>query len=206
MTSAVERTILFLDVDGPLIPFGPSSGPPRNSMPGDEGNPLLTRLTPETGRRLTALDCHLVWASTWLDEANDTVAPRVGLPKLPVVTWPDVIADEGPRGLHWKTRHLVDWAAGRPFIWVDDEISDMDRLWVEAEHSGPSLLHRVDPSTGLLDADFTALVGWLDRLVDLLKAGDYEHAPRPSAKASGNGAPVLCHHVWCPQAVEHTGV
>jgi hypothetical protein len=52
-------------------------------------------------------------------------------------------------------------ANGRPFIWVDDEISAMDRLWVGAGHSGPALLHRVDPAKGLTDDDFTTLADWL---------------------------------------------
>ena len=38
----------------------------------------------------------------------------------------------------------------------------MDRLWVAAGHPGPSLLHQVDPTKGLEDSDFHALVGWLD--------------------------------------------
>ncbi len=107
------------------------------------------------------LGCHLVWASTWMAEANEAVAPHIGLPRLPVVEWPDACADDSPRGLHWKTRYLVEWANRRPFIWVDDEISAMDRLWVAAQHPGPSLLHRVDPAKGLVDADFSALAGWL---------------------------------------------
>ncbi|MGW4818414.1 HAD domain-containing protein [Streptomyces sp. NPDC004227] len=161
MTSAAERPILFLDVDGPLIPFGSSSGPLHSSMSPDRGNPLLERLAPGIGPRLIALGCDLVWASTWMDHANEVVAPRIGLPKLPVLEWPDVNADESPRGLHWKTRHLVEWSNRRPFIWVDDEISEMDRLWVAAQHPGPSLLHRVDPTKGLQDSDFATLAGWL---------------------------------------------
>ena len=36
-------------------------------------------------------------------------------------------------GLCWKTRPLVEWAAGRPFAWVDDEITgaDLDQ-WLRA--------------------------------------------------------------------------
>ncbi|MBP0460134.1 HAD domain-containing protein [Streptomyces montanisoli] len=166
MASATGRPLLFLDVDGPLIPFGSSSGRPQaaaadTSGPIGQGNPLLTRLAPELGSRLMALECHLVWATTWMEEANEVVSPRIGLPRLPVVEWPVSRADEGPRGLHWKTRRLVEWASGRPFIWVDDEISAMDRLWVDAAHTGPSLLHRVDPAQGLADADFVTLAAWL---------------------------------------------
>jgi hypothetical protein len=166
MTSAGGRPLLFLDVDGPLIPFGSASGRPpavaaHASPPVSHGNPLLTRLDPGIGARLLALGCDLVWATTWMDEANETVAPRIGLPKLPVPAWPNTAAEAGPSGLHWKTRPLVEWADGRPFIWVDDEISAMDRQWVAAGHSGPALLHRVDPSKGLGHTDFAALAGWL---------------------------------------------
>ena len=166
VTSAAERPILFLDVDGPLIPLGSSSSRLRApafaaELSVEQGNPLLGRLDAGLGPRLMALDCDLVWASTWMEDANEAVAPRLGLPSLPVVEWPDTCADDSPRGLHWKTRHLVEWANRRPFIWVDDEISSMDRLWVAAQHPGPSLLHRVDPTKGLMNADFSALAGWL---------------------------------------------
>ncbi len=56
-------------------------------------------------------------------------------------------------------------AAGRPFVWVDDEITGADRAWVAAHHSGRALLHRVDPRDGLTDTDFEALAEWLDGLV-----------------------------------------
>ncbi|MFH0180413.1 HAD domain-containing protein [Streptomyces cacaoi] len=168
MASAAERPLLFLDVDGPLIPFGTSPDHPQAAAtgvptPADQGNPLLERLDPGIGARLLALGCDLVWATTWMEKANEVVAPRIGLPNLPVADWPDTAADAepDPRGLHWKTRHLVEWAAGRPFIWVDDEISSMDRLWVAAQHPGPSLLHRVEPARGLTDADFSAMTDWL---------------------------------------------
>ncbi|QFZ75488.1 hypothetical protein GFH48_21440 [Streptomyces fagopyri] len=166
MTHAVERPVLFLDVDGPLIPFGPSAGRLQAPVAGpeeppDEGNPLLGRLDRAVGPRLLALGCDLVWATTWMEEANEHVAARIGLPRLPVVEWPEAFADAGPRGLHWKTRPLVEWAGRRPFIWVDDEISAVDRLWVAAQHPAPSLLHRVDPAEGLTERDFSALARWL---------------------------------------------
>ncbi|MFE7075372.1 HAD domain-containing protein [Streptomyces sp. NPDC057620] len=163
------RPVLFLDIDGPLIPFGPSTGG-GSPAPPPPGNPLLGRLDPTVGPRLLALGCDLVWATTWLDDANEVVAPRIGLPTLPVVRWQDAPADavsstaaaDGvPRGLHWKTRHILDRAGRRPFIWVDDEIGAMDRLWVDAQRREPSLLHRVDPGVGLVDDDFAVLAEWL---------------------------------------------
>jgi hypothetical protein len=84
---------------------------------------------------------------------------------LPVVVWPEPTeADEREDrwfGLYWKTRALVDWAAGRPFAWVDDEITDADRDWVSAHHPGPALLRRIEASRGLTDEDFVVLGTWL---------------------------------------------
>ena len=153
------RPLLFLDVDGPLIPFGATHHP--TFAPTTGPHPLLPRLNPAHGPRLAALPCDLVWATTWTDDANEVVAPRLGLPPLPVVAWPEPSALDAWNGLHWKTRALVEWAGGRPFAWVDDEIADTDRAWVAAHHRGPALLHRVDPRRGLRDADYATLDRWL---------------------------------------------
>ena len=111
---------------------------------------------------MLALGCELVWATTWMVEANEVISPRLGLPELPVVEWPD--SDEDPqRGLHWKTSFLTRWAAGRPFVWLDDETTDADRQWVAAHHPGRALLHRVDPDVGLAEADFAMVRRWLDQ-------------------------------------------
>ncbi|MFE7625063.1 HAD domain-containing protein [Streptomyces sp. NPDC057509] len=172
MTGSVQRALLFLDVDGPLIPFGEVSKPypiyeAGPELHGADANPLLTRINPEHGSRLAALPCEVVWATTWMTDANECIAPRIGLPQLPVVVWPEPSEadDQDERnGLHWKTRALVEWAAGRPFAWVDDEVTNTDRSWVAAHHQGQALLHRVDPRYGLTAGDFAALDSWLRQL------------------------------------------
>jgi hypothetical protein len=162
------RPLLFLDVDGPLIPFGGSAqdypvfGDVGRS-PGEEEDSLLARLDPGLGPRLAELGCTLVWATSWEEAANHYVAPRLGLPALPVVEWPepsDLDDDDALAGRHWKTRALVAWAAARAFAWVDDEITAADRSWVAAHHPGEALLHRVDPRRGLTAADFAILGDW----------------------------------------------
>ncbi|MEV4636847.1 HAD domain-containing protein [Actinoplanes sp. NPDC049548] len=153
--------LIFLDVDGPLIPFTSRRGDDAAGSPAEVGNPLLDRLDPEDGRRLCALGGRLVWATTWMADANEVISPRLGLPQLPVVEWPD--DDEAPvGGLHWKTAFLVQWAAGRPFVWLDDEVTDADQRWILAHHPGRALVHRVDPHVGLTETDFSVVRRWLE--------------------------------------------
>jgi hypothetical protein len=162
MTSDRQRRLLFLDIDGTLLPFGDDTS---REPPGAKADSYLDRLNPQVGRGLAALPCDLIWATSWEQEANTEIAPRLGLPSLPVVHWPEPSAEREREdkwfGLHWKTRPLVEWADGRPFIWVDDEVSDADREWVPTHHHARALLHQVAPSRGLTVKDITVLDHWL---------------------------------------------
>ncbi|NEB04894.1 hypothetical protein [Streptomyces sp. SID13726] len=170
MTAA--RPLLYLDVDGPLNPYAakrqqrpegyttlrvkPEGWLAQHpGVPPSRVRPLRVWLNPAHGPALLRLadryDLH--WATTWTHEANTYIAPVLGLPALPVVTWPTLPAG-GPEGTFWKTHHLVTHAAGRPFAWLDDELDHRDRAFVATHHAGPALLHRVDPRLGLREGDF----------------------------------------------------
>jgi hypothetical protein len=171
------KPLLLLDVDGPLNPFAarqtlrpagynthrmlPEGWLAREAARGKRARPIRVWLNPAHGPALMALPFELVWATAWTHGANQLIAGHVGLPRLPVITWPEMFQVD-PDGVHWKTRHLVSWAAGRPFAWVDDEHTDADRAWVAANHAGPALLHYVDPGIGLTDDDFAALKVWAE--------------------------------------------
>ncbi|MGW2547321.1 hypothetical protein ACWC5I_42215 [Kitasatospora sp. NPDC001574] len=164
-TGAGLLPLLFLDVDGPLIPFGgPAGRYPVFPQSEDPSNPLLGRLDPAHGRRLAALPCEPVWATTWGPDANAHLAPLLGLPELrelPQRAEGDEAAADAWAGLSPKTRGIVAFAAGRDFVWVDDEIGGPDRTWVARHHQGRALLWWVDPAVGLTDGDYAAVGAWL---------------------------------------------
>lgn len=170
------RPLLLLDVDGPLNPYAARLPRPRGytttrlhpatwlarQTPGSRSHRrgLRVRLNPAHGAQLTALPYELAWATTWMHEANAMIAPVVGLPAdLPVIEWPELFARD-PDGLYWKTRPLLKWAAGRPFAWVDDMITDRDTAYVAAHHDAPALLLRIHPRRGLRASDFATLTRW----------------------------------------------
>ncbi|MEU5762254.1 hypothetical protein [Nocardia sp. NPDC047648] len=174
----MNRPRLYIDVDGPLNPYdakperrpqgyttfryyrtaGSPTGP---AGPGGTSRPLRVWLNPAHGEQLLRLAefYELTWATVWGVEANTWIAPKLGLPELPVVQWPTMYA-AGPEGTFWKTQHLISHAAGRAFAWIDDELSERDRDFVGYYHDGKALLHHVDPRVGLRDNDFHALERW----------------------------------------------
>lgn len=160
------RALLFLDVDGTLLP---SDGAKLDATLVDwqewqsNRNPRLARIDRTHGRLLLALACDLVWATAWMHDANEVIPPLLGLPPLPVADLPEAPPEDPIGALHWKTAPLVAAAAGRRFVWLDDEISDIDREWVRAHHGESALLHRVDPRSGLTEADLAVVGHWLGR-------------------------------------------
>lgn len=175
-----DKPLLLLDVDGPLNPYKdrlarlrgyrahrlkPSAWMSRQE-PGSRRHRrgLRVVLHPGHGALLRALPYELAWATTWMHEANEMIAPAVGLPRdLPVIEWPELFATD-PDGLYWKTRTLVEWAAGRPFVWVDDMLTEADVAYVAEHHGAPALLLTIHPRRGLRSADFARLRSWAAEL------------------------------------------
>lgn len=158
------KPLLLIDVDGPLNPDRTSSGRrkgyTRHRMAPD-GKTYTVYLNHGHGAELMHLPYELIWATTWEHHANEWIGPHLGLPKLPVIefdkTWPLPSRSDGT---YFKTHTIVEYAAGRPFAWIDDEISGHDTAYVEAHHPAPALLHRISPRDGLMVRDFNVLAEW----------------------------------------------
>jgi rhodanese-related sulfurtransferase len=134
----------------------------RHAARGERAKPLRVWLNPDHGAALLGLPYELVWATTWMHDANTLIAPQLGLPGLPVIEWPRMFHDDAD-GIHWKTRHVVDWAAGRPFAWVDDEFGELREVLelIAADGNRPLVFHCAagKDRTGLVAALVLALVG-----------------------------------------------
>jgi hypothetical protein len=156
-----RRPLLLLDFDGPLNPHRAAEVPPgyerHEIVEGDRTWVVL--LNPQHGVELNALADRfdLVWATSWEHGANRLLAPLLGLPELPVIVWPDRTPVR--RG-SWKTPYIGEWVRNRPFVWVDDEVGPDDQAFFT---EGRQLTHRVDPRTGLTDADFAVIREWAGR-------------------------------------------
>ncbi|MEV0686683.1 hypothetical protein AB0I35_22705 [Nocardia sp. NPDC050378] len=59
-------------------------------------------------------------------------------------------------------RRNLAWAAGRSFIWIDDEIDDRDREWVAAKYDGRALLYSVESRIGLRHNDLAVVLDWIE--------------------------------------------
>ncbi|MFD7089388.1 hypothetical protein ACFV94_16530 [Streptomyces sp. NPDC059896] len=169
--SSRTKPLLLIDVDGPLNPYlaltaerAPEGYARHWTRPSGwpEDQPLPVLLNPEHGVELLALAdrYELVWATTWEDDANAWIGPVLGLPELPYVEWSGPEPRGVPLGTFWKTPYVLEYAAGRPFAWVDDEITSYDRAWTDQRHLAAALLLRIDPGTGLTRPDFDTLAEW----------------------------------------------
>lgn len=163
-----NKNLILVDVDGPLNPYGakPTQRPEGYSthrlapLGINPRKPLRVWLNQDHGAMLMALadqtNSELVWATTWEHDANKMIGPIVGLPELPVIEF-------GFKAFQWKYNAVLEYCAGRRFVWFDDQFQDFKKelRWFENNRKEPCLLHHVDPKKGLLEEDFIKAHDWL---------------------------------------------
>ncbi|MEV7014135.1 hypothetical protein AB0N02_47150, partial [Streptosporangium sp. NPDC051022] len=62
----------------------------------------------------------------------------------------------------FKTPHIADWVKGRPFVWLDDDLTARDEAFL-TDHPGVGnfLIIHVDAEQGLTDDDLAEARSWL---------------------------------------------
>lgn len=165
------KPLLLLDVDGVLNPSASrkwldnSEFTKRNTTVSN-GFTYPVWLNRKHGKQLLNLcdenGLDLVWCTTWEDEANEFIGPRLGLPQLPVIKF-------GFNGMTWKFGSVLDYAQDRPLAWLDDDF-EMHRgykeWFLDQRADIPTHLQQVLPKIGMTENDLAAIDRWAKELND----------------------------------------
>lgn len=164
-----SRPLAFIDVDGVLNRNVSTTAARRRGLTRTPKLfpttiPISTRLVldPDDKTRLTRLEAHfdLAWATTWEHDAPTLIAPLLGIGHH----WPIAI-NTTPGGS--KAPGVRDLAAGRPFVWFDDDLQpedhhhlrDLDCLLIDVaapyvDNTAPAV------ETGLTDTHIDMALSW----------------------------------------------
>jgi hypothetical protein len=144
-TVLVDRPLLLLDVDGVLNPYGAEcpAGFTEHMLFPDEIDPVRVCLDHGDWIAELAGAYEVVWATGWGEEANRLLGPLLGIPRLPVVRFPQI-----PFPADLKVPAIDALAGDRPATWIDDMLGPAAYDWA-ARRPAPTLLLPADPAVGL---------------------------------------------------------
>ncbi|MFG1941419.1 HAD domain-containing protein [Nonomuraea sp. NPDC048826] len=160
------KPLLLLDVDGVLNPTGHPTPDFRRYRCTIGSSVYTVHLNQRHGPRLLELaletGAELVWATTWEQHANEWIAPRIGLPSLPVIGMRPDDRIGGEHGEMFKTRRVAEYVGGRPFVWFDDQVYQEDENYLRARQgTGEFLLIHVPARQGLTSQHLAVAREWL---------------------------------------------
>jgi hypothetical protein len=155
-----EKPVLLVDVDGVLNPYAHQGALAAGwethriaaRQPGrDVAVTYTVYLNPDHGSWLVELayDFDLAWATTWEEQANTLIAPKIGLSQpLPVaaVVW-------GRHGYD-KVAGIAALVGDRPCAWLDDDPGYAGFEWSDERRARdiPTLIITPDPAIGFTRA------------------------------------------------------
>jgi hypothetical protein len=151
----MEKPLLLVDVDGvlnryPLLGFPTPEGHEVHQVTFWNGEKYKIILRPQDGPDLLSLTdmVDLVWATGWRHEANTEIAPRIGLPQLPVIDYHPRFSESW---FHAKRHAVREHIGDRAVFWIDDDFEEEDLLWSQerARKVNPTLCLKTDPREGL---------------------------------------------------------
>lgn len=155
---------LLIDIDGVLAldvsnSVSRRTGLTRHSMMVHElGRRQTWHLKGSVVPQLKALagTFDLAWCSWWTHH-SEGIGRAVLLGGFPHVTF-----DERADG-YSKVPGVLRFTAGRPFVWLDDDVTEHEEYELAAVGT-PHLLIRVDPSTGLMTEHLDRARDWATSL------------------------------------------
>jgi hypothetical protein len=137
-----DRPLAVIDVDGVLVLENPGVQVAEHVV-GVYGKWARTvRIPVGAAEILHELSGYfdVVWASAWSHNAHAALRTVLDLPETP---WPFL-----PVQFH-KLSAIREYAAGRPWVWIDDSIHDLG----EVPELSDGILVPVDSSRGIVDID-----------------------------------------------------
>jgi Swiss Army Knife RNA repair-like protein len=165
--------LLYLDIDGVLIPGPDSDGsiPATHQVdrvvPQGYDEPVEIWLNPNHGPQLLGLldatSLEPVWCTSWRADAPRLIGPRLGLPPWPHVPLPRLpLKTSHPNGYLWKRDYVDTHAAGAPFAWIDDDFTTADHAWAAARCAAghATLLVQPEHRIGILPKHLHAVLAW----------------------------------------------
>jgi hypothetical protein len=107
----------------------------------------------------------IVWATTWENAANLYLSELLGLGELGVVEFSKIKATEQEVAdldvASWKWRGLLAYAHGRPFVFVDDQATALEKEHPVTHGSSPGV---IAPYYGLTEQHVKRLLSWAKSL------------------------------------------
>jgi len=97
----------------------------------------------------------LAWCTTWGEEANTWIAPKIGLNE----SWPVVNFDKAElmNPAVWKFAGVTRFAQDRSLVWLDDDFKYFkyarDEFHFRRSNFTNTTMYQVDPSVGLTETD-----------------------------------------------------
>lgn len=170
------KPLLLLDVDGVVNAFSPDRPHTVHTVDfgrTNKGVPQSYTLhfDNEVVMMIEALQDHfdVVWCTMWNQSANSRLAPLLGIEDMPVMHCShdaglDVLDGqgirwEGARRLWYaKTPLIPSYVGDTPFVWIDDDHSDADRRYLDAQMDQPFRLIKTDAYDGLTWDDVNAAI------------------------------------------------
>lgn len=167
------KPLLLVDVDGVLNPneAKPTRRPAgyetyyKSYYDGFRGKQSRMRvwLNKEHGPMLTewaaAKGFELAWCTTWGEEANSWIAPKIGL----AASWPVIQFDpfELSSIQAWKFPAVERFAEDRDLVWLDDDFKYFrhlrDGFHLRRSRYANTAMWQIDPKVGLLEKDLESI-------------------------------------------------